>query len=256
MKIKRQKHAKKIISFYKYNFNFREPFQILLDGTFCQAALKNKIQIKEQMPKYLMGEVQLCTTNCVLKELESLGKELYGAKIILQRFQIRNCAHFKNPVSAAECLQSMLETTNPHHYFIASQDQDLTTAVKKIPGVPLLYIILNTIVLDKPSPRSVSHVQAVQAGELVTPEQQQSICKLKQEQGIVRDGAERRGKKRKKKSGNPNPLSCLKKKKKPAGHPPKKTDGEKRKRSRHKRRKTGGGEGPPLQPPESKSAGE
>lgn len=62
MKIKRQKQAKKAISFYKYNFNFREPFQILIDGTFCQAALKNKIQIKEQLPKYLMGEVRLCTT--------------------------------------------------------------------------------------------------------------------------------------------------------------------------------------------------
>lgn len=62
MKIKRQKQAKSTISFYKYNFNFREPYQILIDGTFSLAALKNKIQIKEQLPKYLMGEVQLCTT--------------------------------------------------------------------------------------------------------------------------------------------------------------------------------------------------
>ncbi|KAI1901567.1 hypothetical protein AGOR_G00035740 [Albula goreensis] len=254
MKIKRQKHAKKTISFYKYNFNFREPFQILLDGTFCQAALKNKIQIKEQMPKYLMGEVQLCTTNCVLKELESLGKELYGAKIILQRFQIRNCSHFKNPVPASQCLLSMLDSSNPHHYFIASQDQELTTSVKKVPGVPLLYIILNTIVLDKPSLRSVAHVQAVQTGELVTPEQQHSISKLKEEQGIARNLAEKRGKKRKRKVKNPNPLSCLKKKK--TGVPtPKNSDGEKKKRSRHKRRKTGGGEGEPIQNPQSTSSG-
>ncbi|KAJ8409845.1 hypothetical protein AAFF_G00219040 [Aldrovandia affinis] len=245
MKIKRQKQAKKTISFYKYNFNFRQPFQILLDGTFCQAALKNKIQIKEQMPKYLMGEVQLCTTNCVLKELESLGKELYGAKIILQRFQIRNCAHFKNPVPASQCLVSMLDSNNPHHYFVASQDQELTSAVKKVPGVPLMYIILNTIVLDKPSLCSVTHVRAVQAGELVTPEQQQSISKLKEEQGIARDGTERR-KKRKRKVKNPNPLSCLKKKKKPGVPKPKKTDGEKKNRSRHKRRKIAE-DGPPIQ---------
>uniref|UniRef100_H3CJ53 rRNA-processing protein UTP23 homolog n=1 Tax=Tetraodon nigroviridis TaxID=99883 RepID=H3CJ53_TETNG len=121
MKIKRQKQAKKTISFYKYNFSFREPFQIMIDGTFCQAALKNKIQIKEQLPKYLMGEVQLCTTNCALKELESLGKELYGAKIILQRYQMRKCQHMKSPVPASECLLSLLEETNPHHYFVATQ---------------------------------------------------------------------------------------------------------------------------------------
>uniref|UniRef100_A0A671KVT1 UTP23 small subunit processome component n=1 Tax=Sinocyclocheilus anshuiensis TaxID=1608454 RepID=A0A671KVT1_9TELE len=103
MKIKRQKHAKKTISFYKYNFCFREPFQILIDGTFCQAALKNKIQIKEQLPKYLMGEVQLCTT----------------------KFQIRKCKHMKDPLPALECLLSMLGETNPHHYFIATQVRTL-----------------------------------------------------------------------------------------------------------------------------------
>ncbi|MEQ2310148.1 Small subunit processome component [Ameca splendens] len=242
MKIKRQKQAKKTISFYKYNFSFREPFQILIDGTFCQAALKNKIQIKEQMPKYLMGEVQLCTTNCALKELETIGKQLYGAKIILQRFQVRKCAHLKNPVPASECLLSMLEETNPHHYFVATQDHAVTAGLKKIPGVPLLYIILNTIVLDKPSQTSLNHVQAVQLGELVTPAQQQSIRSLKEEQGI-KDG-ERRGKKRKRKQSNPNPLSCLKKKKKggPTASLKKTEPGEKRKRSRHKRRKAAGGD--------------
>ncbi|XP_041758923.1 rRNA-processing protein UTP23 homolog [Coregonus clupeaformis] len=246
MKIRRQKQAKKTINFYKHNFSFREPFQILIDGTFCQAALKNKIQIKEQMPKYLMGEVQLCTTNCALKELESL-KDLYGAKLILQRYQVRNCKHFKNPVSASECLLSMMEGTNPHHYIVATQDQEVTSGLKKIPGVPLLYIILNTIVLDKPSPCSVNHVQAVALGEMVTPAQQQSINSLKEVQGIGQDG-ERRGKKRKMKISNPNPLSCLKKKKKKQTQLLK-TEGEKKKRSRRRKRsKPGGGEGPSLKP--------
>lgn len=238
MKIKRQKQAKKNISFYKYNFSFREPFQILVDGTFCQAALKNKIQIKEQMPKYLMGEVQLCTTNCALKELESLGKELYGAKLILQRYQVRRCAHFKEPIPASECLLSMLGETNPHHYFVATQDHTLTTGLKEIPGVPLFYIILNTIVLDRPSQASLDYVQKVQLGELVSPAHQESIRSLKEQQGLGPRDTERRGRKRKRKG--PNPLSCLKKKKKAEPTPPKKTEeGQKKKRSRHKRRKSG-----------------
>lgn len=241
MKIKRQKHAKKSITFYKYNFSFREPFQILVDGTFCQAALKNKIQIKEQLPKYLMGEVHLCTTNCALKELETLPKELYGAKLILQRFQIRNCKHTKEPMSASQCLLSMLGETNPHHYFIATQDQELTTALKKIPGVPLLYIILNTMVLDKPSASTLKHVEAVQLGEIVSSSQQKSIQSLKEKQGLSKNGEEKKGKKRKRKSNNPNPLSCLKKKKKPMQQQPRKTEGEKKKRSRHKKRKIAGG---------------
>ncbi|MEE6463305.1 hypothetical protein FKM82_005851 [Ascaphus truei] len=231
MKIKRQKHAKKNLSFYKYNFRFREPFQVMLDGTFCQAALKNKIQIKEQLPKYLMGEVQLCTSHCVIKELESLGKELYGAKLIAQRFQVRSCSHFKSPVSGSACLLSMTADDNPHHYFIATQDQDLAAKIKKRPGVPLMFIIQNTIVLDKPSPKSLAHVQTVQSSHLVPVHQKQSIEKLKDEQGVAKDSV-RRGKKRK--QSGPNPLSCMKKMKVPVPTtaPAPAPEGKKRKRKR------------------------
>ncbi|KAJ3609361.1 hypothetical protein NHX12_023884 [Muraenolepis orangiensis] len=246
MKLKRQKQAKKTISFYKYNFGFREPFQVLVDGTFCQAALKNKIQIKEQIPKYLMGEVQLCTTNCALQELESLGKELYGAKVILQRFQVRSCKHFKSPVPASECLLSMLQETNPHHYFVATQDFAVTDEVKRLPGVPLLYIVVNTMVMEKPSAASLERVKAVQAGELVSPAQQLSISSLKEQQGIGQGGEEGRGRKRKRKRSNPNPLSCLKKKKRkaPPTGPAAANGGEgeaKTGRRRSKKRKTEGG---------------
>ncbi|KAM4705705.1 rRNA-processing protein UTP23 homolog [Rhinophrynus dorsalis] len=241
MKITRQKHVKKHLSFYRFNFRVREPYQVLLDGTFCQAALKNKIQIKEQLPKYLMGEVQLCTTNCVLKELESLGKELYGAKLIAQRFQVRSCSHFKNPVSGSACLFSMTADNNPHHYFIATQDQELATKVKKRAGVPLMFIIQNTIVLDKPSPKSLAHVQAVQANQLVPEHQKQNIEHLKVEQGVSKD-SQHRGKKRKRISG-PNPLSCLKKKKKgPAQSATPAPEQAKRKRKR-RRGKSAGNEG-------------
>lgn len=128
---------------------------------------------------------------------------------------------------------------------ISVQDRAVTDGLKKIPGVPLLYIILNTIVLDKPSQASLDHVQAVQLGELVTSAQQQSIRSLKEEQGISQKDGERRGKKRKRKQSNPNPLSCLKKKKKKGVATPalKKTElGEKKKRSRHKRRKAAEGD--------------
>nr|XP_060631789.1 rRNA-processing protein UTP23 homolog [Anolis sagrei ordinatus] len=212
MKITRQKHAKRNMGFYKYNFGFREPFQVLLDGTFCQAALRNKIQIREQLPGYLGGATQLCTTRCVLKELESLGKELYGAKLIAQRFQVRHCSHFKSPVSGSACLLSMTEGDNPHHYFTATQDQTLAKKIKKRVGIPLLFIIQNTIVLDKPSAASLASVQAMQTSQLIPEHQKESISRLKEEQGLVKTSE---GKKRKRKRiAGPNPLSCLKKKKK------------------------------------------
>ena len=39
MKVKRQKKVGRILSFFRHNFGHRHPFQVILDGTFCQACL-------------------------------------------------------------------------------------------------------------------------------------------------------------------------------------------------------------------------
>lgn len=76
MKIRRQKKAQRILTFYRNNFGFRAPFHVVLDGTFCQKALTNQINLKEQIPKYFSNEVKLLTTACILTELERLGQYL------------------------------------------------------------------------------------------------------------------------------------------------------------------------------------
>ncbi|XP_038601902.1 rRNA-processing protein UTP23 homolog [Tachyglossus aculeatus] len=243
MKVKRQKHAKKHLAFYRHNFGFREPYQLLLDGTFCQAALRGRVLLREQLPRYLLGQVQLCTTRCVLKELESLGKELYGAKLIAQRFQVRSCSHFKNAVGGSECLLSMIEAGNPHRYFVATQDHGVSAKVKRTPGVPLLFIIQNTIVLDKPSPDSTAFVKAAASTGLVSDHQKQIIERLKEEQGLG-TGTEPKKRKRKR-AGGPNPLSCLKKKKKKA---PDASQPAARKNKRKRNRIRNRGKTPAVQP--------
>lgn len=39
MKVTREKRVKRNLKYYKYNFGFREPYQILIDNTFITAAL-------------------------------------------------------------------------------------------------------------------------------------------------------------------------------------------------------------------------
>ena len=51
--------------------------------------------------------------------------------------------------------------SNPHHYFVASQDPELRRELGKLPGVPLLHIIRNTIVLEKPTLTSQDKAQQV-----------------------------------------------------------------------------------------------
>lgn len=70
MKVKRLKKASRVLNFFRYQYGFNLPYKILLDGTFCQAALQFKINLREQIPKYLKSlETELLTTSCVLHEL-------------------------------------------------------------------------------------------------------------------------------------------------------------------------------------------
>jgi U3 small nucleolar RNA-associated protein 23 len=74
MKIKRQKHVYRTLLFYKNYFAIEPPFTILLDGTFCKAALSFKINIADQLPKYLDHELKIKTTQCVIRECKSFGE--------------------------------------------------------------------------------------------------------------------------------------------------------------------------------------
>ncbi|ETN72250.1 hypothetical protein NECAME_13920 [Necator americanus] len=77
--------------------------RVLVDGTFCNAALANKINLREQLPKYLGGDVDIVTTKCVLAELERLGSPVYGALVICRQFVVDMCPHTPHR-SPAECL--------------------------------------------------------------------------------------------------------------------------------------------------------
>lgn len=231
MRIKRVKHAKKYLTLFKNAFGVFQPYQILVDGTFCQAALQSRIVIKEQLPKYLDGTIQLLTTRCVIAEGEALGPQLSGAVSIAKRCKLHKCSHHKKAVPAAECIQSMIGTENPQHYFVASQDRDLKHHLQKIPGVPLLHIYRNTILLDKPSVSSCKASDKLQSSHLEPSEhEKQLIKKLKD------STTESRPRRKRKRPGGPNPLSVLKSKKRKDDK--QKAPGEsKRKRVRKRKRK-------------------
>ena len=53
MKIKRAKKVSKILSYFKQNFGFHSPYLILIDGTFCAGCLTAKVNIKDQLPKWV-----------------------------------------------------------------------------------------------------------------------------------------------------------------------------------------------------------
>ena len=198
-----------------------------------------KVNIRDQIPKYL-GETKLLTTKCCIKEVENLdekGHTLHGATTILKQFPVHKCVHEEDFKPAIKCIKSMLGTNNKNRYFVASQDEDFRKKCKKVPGTPVLYLYQSAPTLEKPSETSENQAHDVvekrMTGEL------KRVENLKRQLGLIE---EKKVGKKKRKSGNPNPLSCLKTKKKKS-EPLRKveekmeSEGKKRKRKRIRKKK-------------------
>ena len=82
MKIRRRKKVQRALAFFKNNFGFQAPFRVIVDGTFCQAALKNKVNIEDQIPRYFRSEVRFTTTSCVINETDILGKHYLSILLV------------------------------------------------------------------------------------------------------------------------------------------------------------------------------
>ncbi|XP_001600591.1 rRNA-processing protein UTP23 homolog [Nasonia vitripennis] len=212
MKIQRHKKVQKNLGFFINNYKFRQPYQILIDGTFSFAALENKFNINEQFPKYFQAEVKLLTTQCVILETEKLGPKLYGAMLIVKKFAVHKCGHEKQPVSGSKCLRSMVGSNNPSRYLVATQDRLLQDQLRKVPGAPIIYLHGKAPTLEPPSQISREFAEQIRNNTIMTDVQEETIKTMMKQSGLETENSFKPKKKRSK--GGPNPLSCKKRKKK------------------------------------------
>jgi len=208
MKGKRYKLVKRALHFYTNNYGFKVPYSVLIDGTFCKSALHFKINIRDQLPKFLDAEIRLCTTNCCIEECKMLGPLLYGSLKVIEQFECIPCGH-TNPISASLCLEKLSKKPKEKKmkYFIATQDNNLRIKLRRKVGIPLLYISHNAINMETPSQNSCTT-----ADEKLS----QKMKPSKHEHLPLTQSAIDSSKivKKRKKIKGPNPLSCKKKKKK------------------------------------------
>jgi len=124
--------------FYTYNMNLGPPFRILLDTNFINFSIKNKMDIIECGVKCLYAKCIPCISECVVGELEKLGNKYKVALKIIQdpRYQILPCLH--KGTYADDCI---IERVTQHKcYIVGTCDKDLKRRIRKIPGVPIMYM--------------------------------------------------------------------------------------------------------------------
>jgi U3 small nucleolar RNA-associated protein 23 len=152
-------------------------------------------------------------------------------------FERRRCNHhtLEEPLSTLECLKSVVDpkdsSTNKNRYVIASQDQKVRSAMRKITGVPLIYVNRSVMIMEPMATQTEEFREAEEMGKVraglkgrrgAAPEQ---VLKRKRddedddEEGEAKDDAPAQDtdaapKKRVKKGPKgPNPLSVKKSKK-------------------------------------------
>ena len=126
--------------FFSYNSALGPPYRILLDTNFINFSIMNKLDIIPAMMDCLFAKCIPCVTQCVMAELEKLATQdrfrvaLRVAKNPL--FELLPCQH--KGTYADDCL---VERVTQHRCFIvATCDRDLKRRIRKVPGVPLMYI--------------------------------------------------------------------------------------------------------------------
>ncbi|KAL1811900.1 hypothetical protein DCAR_0624049 [Daucus carota subsp. sativus] len=148
MRLKRQKRHRRTVRFFTACFGFRDPFKVLCDGTFIHHLVAHDINPVDTALSNLLGaEVKLFTTRCVLAELGRLGNAYSDSLSAARNFMVARCDHDKRK-SAVDCITEIIGENNAEHFFVATQDADMRNGLQEIPGVPLIFGLRNSLLLE------------------------------------------------------------------------------------------------------------
>jgi U3 small nucleolar RNA-associated protein 24 len=119
----------------------------LIDTNFINFSISNKLEILKSMMDCLYAKCIVCVTDCVMAELEKLGPKYRLALKLARdpRFERLPCMH--KGTYADDCL---VERVSQHRCFIvATCDKGLKNRIRKIPGVPIMYIAQHKYVIEQ-----------------------------------------------------------------------------------------------------------
>ncbi|CAI5487813.1 unnamed protein product, partial [Closterium sp. Naga37s-1] len=124
--------------FFKHNTALGPPYQVLVDTNFINFSISNKLDLEKAMMDCLYAKCTPCITDCVLAELEKLG-QMYRVALRIAKspsFLRLPCSHAGT--YADDCL--VQRVTQHKCYIVATCDRDLKRRIRKVPGVPIMYI--------------------------------------------------------------------------------------------------------------------
>ena len=138
--------------------------------------------------------------------MKEIGRPLYGVLVICKNYELYCCGD-NGARKARGCLKGIIERGNKDKMIIATKDSNVTNYANTQPGVPILYINGNTILLDKPSESTELKADNASKDKLGLTENEKKVLKQINQENYEREQAERKPKR--KKPQQPNPLRLL-----------------------------------------------
>jgi U3 small nucleolar RNA-associated protein 24 len=128
----------KVCMFFQANMNLGPPYHIIVDTNFINFSIQHKMDIFQSMLDCLLAKCIPCVTDCCVAELEKMGHRYRLALKLTKdpRFKRLRCAH--RGTYADDCL---VDRVKQHKcYIVATNDKDLKRRIRKVPGVPIMYL--------------------------------------------------------------------------------------------------------------------
>ncbi|CEL92598.1 unnamed protein product [Vitrella brassicaformis CCMP3155] len=143
--------------FFNYNTALGPPYQVLVDTNFINFSIQHKMDIIKGMVDCLYGKCIPCVTDCVIGELEKMGHRYRLALRLAKdvRFKRLTCTH--KGTYADDCI--VQRCTEHKCYIVATNDRDLKRRIRKIPGVPLMYVTNHKYAIER-MPDAITAVPA------------------------------------------------------------------------------------------------
>ncbi|KAJ3255970.1 hypothetical protein HK103_005777 [Boothiomyces macroporosus] len=118
-----------------------------VDTNFINFSIQNKLEMVKAMMDCLYAKCIPCITDCVMAELEKMGEKYRIALKVARdpRFERLPCSH--KGTYADDCIVNRI--TQHRCYIVATCDRDLKRRIRKIPGVPIMYIASRKYAIER-----------------------------------------------------------------------------------------------------------
>ncbi|GAA6028203.1 hypothetical protein JCM8097_006913 [Rhodosporidiobolus ruineniae] len=133
--------------FFSHNEALVPPYRVIVDTNFINLSLENRMDIVKGMMDVLYAKAIPCISDCVIAELEKLGHQYRLALRVARdpRFERLPCSH--KGTYADDCIVNRV--TQHRCYIVATCDRQLRRRLRKVPGVPLMYISKHRYAIER-----------------------------------------------------------------------------------------------------------